>query len=299
MFECCSHATDTRQPLDRRRFLKLTALATTGILLASHDSGAETDFSDSITEIIGADYQPGLAVCRIQAGRVTGSAGFGWADLEKQVAMTTDTIMNIASVSKTITATAVMQLHESGALDLDRSVDEYLPFLVRNPGFPDSIITCRQLLAHRSSIKDGPAYGAGYSCGDPTVNLADWLAGYLQTDGEYFDLEGNFHTWEPGTIEPPAQPRAYSNVGYGLLAYIVELVSGTPFTRYTIEKIFAPLGMQDSGWYLTEIDRSRHAVTYTSIGPDFELPPQCPDLQSFLPRFNNPESAAQADLFPH
>jgi CubicO group peptidase (beta-lactamase class C family) len=95
--------------------------------------------------------------------------------MENKIPMTDKTIQNIGSISKTITATAVMQLWEKGKFKLDDDVNGYLPFKERNPYFPDDPITFRELLTHKSSIKDGPAYEDSYACGDPTISLKDWI----------------------------------------------------------------------------------------------------------------------------
>ena len=285
--------------VSRRRFCELTGLSAVSLILDSPDTFADPNLIHTVSEILGVDYRPGLAACRVEGKRVTWSAGFGWADLENRVAMTPDSLLNIASVSKTITATTVMQLWEAEKLDLDRNVDDYLPFAVRNPKYPEIVITCRQLLTHRSSINDGPMYDRSYTCGDPTISLADWCKGFLQPGGRFFSGEHNFHDWKPGTEDPPETPGPYSNVGYGLLALIVERISKSPFSRFTEERVFRPLGMANTAWHISEIDTSRHAVPYTRIGEDFEFPPEYPDPGSFLPRFEDPGKVMPGDLFPH
>ena len=75
----------------------------------------------------------------------------GYADLGQQREMTTATLMNIASISKTVTASSLMLLVERGQLELDRDVNAYLPFEVRHPEFPGIAITMRQLLTHTYS----------------------------------------------------------------------------------------------------------------------------------------------------
>jgi CubicO group peptidase (beta-lactamase class C family) len=122
-----------------------------------------------------AYHVPGVAVAIVRHGELLRARGYGWADLERRVPMTADTLLNVGSVSKTVTAIAVMQLWERGALRLDDDVNDYLPFAVRNPRHPDVPITARQLLAHRSSIRDGPAYDESYACGDPSLSLVERL----------------------------------------------------------------------------------------------------------------------------
>jgi hypothetical protein len=76
-----------------------------------------------------------------------------------------------------------MQLWEKGKFELDDDINQYLPFPVRNPSHPDSPISFRSLLTHRSSIADSPAYGSSYACGDPGVSLETWIKEYFTPDG--------------------------------------------------------------------------------------------------------------------
>lgn len=205
---------------------------------------------------------PGLSACLMKNNEVVWSNAYGWADIENKIPMTLDTVQNIASVSKTVTATAVMQLWEKGLFKLDDDVNGYLPFTVRNSRFPDAAITFRQLLTHRSSIKDGPAYDDSYSSGDPTISLETWLKEYLVPGGEFYDPKENFHTWKPGETSKAGEPRAYTNIGFGLLGYLVERISNQPFGEYTKKNIFEPLEMDETSWYIRDIETKKQAVPY-------------------------------------
>lgn len=207
---------------------------------------------------------PGSAVGIVQDGRLVWAEGYGWADVTRNIPMTPKTIMNIGSVSKTITATAVMQLWERGSIDLDADVSRYLPYQVVNPKHPSLAITARRLLNHRSSIRDGKSYSDSYACGDPTVALGDWLEAYLMPGGAYFDANDNFHGWAPGKLEPD-HPGGYCNVAYGLLGHLVECVTGARFTDYCADHIFTPLGMNSTGWYVRDINVDRHAGLYGRV----------------------------------
>jgi len=173
--------------------------------------------------------------------------------------MSPDTVTNVASISKTVTNAAVLQLVEQGRLGLDDDVSLHLPFPVRNPQFPEGPITVRQLLTHTSGIEDGDAYDASYACGDPAVPLADWIRGYLVPGGEFYSAAQNFLPTAPG------EAYSYSNVGFGLLGYLVEVVSGMPFAEYIDKNLFESLGMTESGFYLTEFEPGRQAVPYARI----------------------------------
>jgi CubicO group peptidase (beta-lactamase class C family) len=203
---------------------------------------------------------PGLAACIVKSGRVVWSKGYGWSDIKRCVAMDpNNTILNIGSISKTVTATAAMQLWEKGKFNLDDDITQYLPFPVRNPLHADKLISFRSLLTHRSSIADSPAYSASYACGDPSISLETWIKEYFTPDGRHYQREQNFHPWKPG------EEYHYSNVGYGLLGYLVERMSGEPFHKFTKTHIFEPLGMKTTGWMLSEIPRERHAVPYVPL----------------------------------
>ncbi len=291
--------TQPRSP-SRREFMRLSSMTLISLALGHRPARGNSVLDDFILERLAADRVPGFAAGIVVDGQVVWARGYGWADIACRVPMTADTILNIASVSKTITTTAVMQLQEKGRIDLDRDVNGYLPFRVRNPRYADVPITVRQLLTHHSSIQDGPAYQASYACGDPTISLGDWVRGYLLTGGDFYNATENFHDWAPGTENPPTERRTYSNVGFGLLGYIVETVSGVPFSQFTRERIFAPLGLADTAWHLKEIDVERHAVPYTAVTADLELPDGIESLDSYLPATNLPPGSMDAgSLFPH
>jgi CubicO group peptidase (beta-lactamase class C family) len=171
--------------------------------------------------------------------------------------------------------------------------------MVRNPHFPDDQITFRQLLTHKSSIKDGLAYGQSYACGDPKIGLKDWIQGYLTPGGRYYNRDDNFFDWKPGTTDIPKGSRDYSNVGFGLLGHLVEAISGMDFAEYCKTHIFAPLGMRETGWKLADIDSRKHAVPYTYISDDFKMPEEM-TIESFLPRYGKEkQSITKGEFFPH
>jgi CubicO group peptidase (beta-lactamase class C family) len=251
----------------------------------------QTELDDFILEKMKGDNIPGVSACIVKGDKLVWSKGFGWADVEKKIPMTAESIQNIGSISKTVTATAIMLLWEKGRFKLDDDVNKYLSLEVRNPRFPDVPITFRQLLTHRSSIKDGPAYGESYACGDPTISLKDWIWEYFTPHGKYYDKEENFHIWKPGIDVVPKGPREYTNVGFGLLGYLVEAISGMDFAQYCREYIFDPLGMKQTGWYLSDIDISNHAVPYSYVLENFE---------PFLPKYDeDKQSKKLGSLFPH
>jgi CubicO group peptidase (beta-lactamase class C family) len=273
-----------------------TRLAADTALDARLDSGLDAD----IERLMREGKIPGLAAAIVKGDRLVWSHGYGWANIKQGVRMDpARSIQNIASTSKTVTATAVMQLFEQGKFGLDDDVNRYLPFPVRNPHHPGIPITFRQLLTHRSSIADGPAYGASYGCGDPSMNLFTWLEAYLTPQGRFYNPTTNFHPWKPGEQGDVKSPlgRNYSNVGFGLLGFLVESVAGVPFPQYCQAHIFGPLGMTNTGWMLKDINRPSHAALYTA--PDESDAEETKRLQNlgFLGRdWERPDSSSTAYL---
>ncbi|MEO0733440.1 MAG: serine hydrolase domain-containing protein [Bacteroidota bacterium] len=223
-------------------------------------------------------HVPGIAAVVVKDTAIVWSKGHGFADIATERKMTPHSIMNIASVSKTITATAVMQLWEAKKIDLDADINQYLNFTVRNPNFSNVPVTVRQLLTHTSSIADGNSLKLGFECTPPSKSLSEWLYHYFTEGGMYFDKGANFHDFAPGT------GREYSNVGYGLLGLIVEEVTGLSFNQYVKAHIFAPLAMNDSGYFLNEVDTTRMVTPYLYLGP---LQKNLGDSENqVLPHFN-------------
>jgi CubicO group peptidase (beta-lactamase class C family) len=154
---------------------------------------------------------------------------------------------------------------------LDDYINQYLPFKVRNPNYPDASVTFQQLLTHTSSIGDGPAYFHSYACGDPRGSMRGWLQDYFTAGDVSYDAAQNFHSWSPGARY------AYSNVAYGLLGLLVENLSGMPYTEFVRLHVFAPLGMLKSRYLLKGMAPATHATPYSYEAPGASS-------QRYLPR---------------
>jgi CubicO group peptidase (beta-lactamase class C family) len=250
--------------MDRRTFVSAAMAVAGGARFSSLESVWDPSPSspeiDAFIQERMARYDiAGVAACLVKNDRMVWSNTYGFADLERQVPMSLDWVQNICSISKTFTTTALMQLWEQGRFQLDDDVSDYLSFPLRNPNHPDTAITFRLLLTHRSSIRDGEWYGRMYQCGDPQVSLGDWINGYLQPGGQFYDAQENFEVWGPG------DRWEYNNVAFGLLGYLVERISGESFADYCQTHVFQPLEMNETSWYLADIDVSRHVVPYTFV----------------------------------
>jgi CubicO group peptidase (beta-lactamase class C family) len=201
----------------------------------------------------------GVGAAIIVDKRLVWSKGYGFADRDRAIAFTPDTVMNIGSISKTVTGAALMRAVQDGKLSLDADIDTYLPFVVRNPSFPDVPITLRQLATHTSSITDRwSVYAQTYHYGgDSPQPLADFLADYFGVGGKYQAAE-NFLPNRPGTH------REYSNIAAALAGYIVERAVGERLDAYTQRQIFAPLRMRSTAWFLSQVPPQRHAQLYVA-----------------------------------
>jgi CubicO group peptidase (beta-lactamase class C family) len=254
-------------------------------ILGSYETVSLPELDKFIISTMEVNHLPGVAVYIIKNGKIFWSKGYGWSNIEKKIPMSPNSIQNIASVSKTITTSAIVQLWEKGKFQLDDDINGYLPFSVRNPFYQNVPISFRQLLTHTSSIRDGSIYGESYTCGDPEIPLKSWIKEYLTPSGTYFNQEENFFNLKPG------DKWRYSNIGFGLIGVLIEEISGKSFSDYCQEQIFLPLDMKESSWYLSDLDKSKHAVPYY-YAQDDQLP------HSLLPKAYKKDTAPKEDFVP-
>ena len=237
--------------------MELTFAENETVQLGRCSNSYDDIFFDSLmTLLMKIGHVPSVSACIIKENEVVWSKGYGLYDIEQGKSATETTLYNIASISKTITATALMQLYDRGMFQLDDDVNDYLPFSLRNPKYPDEPISFRMLLAHQSSLAEDPSefyrYFSGEECPIP---LYPWIQTYL-------DPEGNNYTSDIWSNNHPGEKFHYANVGFALIGYLVEQLSGQPFNQYCKENIFTPLDMPGTSFFLSEIDIERLAVPY-------------------------------------
>lgn len=210
---------------------------------------------------------PGMAISKIDSGQVSWEKYSGYSDIENKVHVTPKTSFLLSSVSKTITAAALMKLHGEGKLRLDDDISGYLDFDIKNPNFPTEKITFRHLLRHRSSINDNYQYLMPFwleNNGDSGVELKTFLRNYLTVEGENYNAE-NF------TKAPPGSYFNYSNIGFALVGLLVQEISGIPFKDYCQKSIFDKLGMNNSKWFLEDLNKNIVAKQYQTDSSTNEL----------------------------
>jgi CubicO group peptidase (beta-lactamase class C family) len=215
------------------------------------------EFHQALEAIMEEHFIPGMAVCVIKDRTVVRCDGLGWANIEERIPVTPDTVFAVASVSKTMTATALMQMWEAGAFDLDGNVSDALDFPVANPGYSEPI-TYRHLFTHTSSIIDNrSSYPFYFYNEDPPMSLADLIFNYFSPEGEWYDDSVTYLDYAPGT------QYLYSNHAVTLLGYLGEVLGEEDFAGACKRRIFEPLGMDDTSFRLADFpDRTKLATSY-------------------------------------
>jgi CubicO group peptidase (beta-lactamase class C family) len=209
---------------------------------------------------------PGVVALIARNGRIVYHKAFGMADNETGRTMRTDDIFRIASQTKAITGTAVMMLWEEGLFRLDDPISKYIPEF-KNPVLIESFnpkdttfvpvpakseITIRQLLTHTSGI------GYGFIDGDERFRMIYHKAGITDAfTTEPVTLTGNIKKLAKMPLHHnPGEKYTYSE-GLDVLGYLIEIVSGMPFDEFLRTRLFDPLGMDDTWFYLPDHKASR------------------------------------------
>jgi CubicO group peptidase (beta-lactamase class C family) len=169
-----------------------------------------------------ADRLPSVAAAVVRKGETAWSGAVGVADYDAGLEATPGTQYRIGSITKTFTATAIMQLRDAGALDLDDRLEQHLD------GIENGSPTIRRMLAH--------------------------ISGMQREVGEMF-VDGTTPTEDDLVVRlalEPARAHHYSNLAFGLLGRVVAAKSGGSYTDYVDERILRPLGLERTTWYAQE-----------------------------------------------
>lgn len=206
---------------------------------------------------------PSLTVCVIKNDSIIWSNSYGFSNLYQREKAKLDTIYVIGSISKTVIATAIMQLYERGLLKLDDDISMYLPYDLRNPKFPEINVTFRMLLAHQASLNDG---FYDYLSFLPLIESpSEWINERLTPEGKYYKEE----FWK---CYSPGKEVNYSNWGFILLAALLEEISGQTFEDFCQENIFQPLNMTDTSFNIDKLDKNRFAKPHYPITGSLYIP---------------------------
>jgi CubicO group peptidase (beta-lactamase class C family) len=234
------------------RSLALAALALAGSARAAPSLDDTSGLEGFVTGFLEAELRerrvPGAVLVLVRGDRAVIARGFGLADVERGTPVDPErTAFRVASVSKLFTATAAMQLVESGALDLDADVNRYLRSMRIDDAFGEPV-RVRQLLTHTAGFDDR-LVGMATASEAGLEPLRDHLARRM-----------------PGRALPPGRFFSYSNYGSALLGLLVEEVSGQPFADVVRERVLQPLGMTASSFAPDAALRGRLATGYRLSG---------------------------------
>jgi CubicO group peptidase (beta-lactamase class C family) len=222
-----------------KRILQTTLL--TGFMLVTLiQTFAQSEKAEAaIQSIMQSNPVVGLSVAVVKNNKVIYNHSFGFKDVEKQLPLTNASIFRIASISKSFTSTAIMQLVAKKQISLDQDVSELVGFKIRNPRFPNTVITLKMLLSHRSSINDSEGYFS-LDAIDPATNP---------------NFAKCYNAYEPD------KGYMYCNLNYNLAGSILEKITGIRFDNYIQQQILDPLGLY-GGYNVNALDTQLIAKIY-------------------------------------
>ena len=208
-------------------------LVTGGTSVAQHNA------QQRIEQLMKETPVMGLSVAVVKENKIVYTAAFGLKNKESGEALETTDLFRIASISKSFVATSILQLVEKKKLGLDDDVSQLIGFTVRNPQFPNTVITLKMLLSHRSSINDSRGYFTLDSLNPGTTA----------------NSQKCYNNYEPG------KGYQYCNLNFNLAGAILEKYSGQRLDKYVKQHILDPLKLY-GGYNVDELDSSRLASLY-------------------------------------
>lgn len=195
---------------------------------------------------------PGLAWGVVIDGELVHTGALGLRDLETKAPMTVDTVSRIASMTKSFTAVAVMQLRDQGKLSLDDPVAKYVPELatLRYPTKDSPIITIRHLLSHNEGFPEDNPWG-DRQLATPPATMSAWMKAGIPFSNA------------------PGIAYEYSNYGFAILGQVVARVSGMSYRDYVDRNLLQPLGMTSTKWEAASAPPDRVATGYKRDGDNW------------------------------
>ena len=197
---------------------------------------------------------PGVAVAVIQNGKIASIQCIGYADLVTKKTITPQTIFNIGSISKVVSAWGFMQLTEKGLVQLDEPINQSLTrWQLPKSQYDVSKVTLRRLLSHTSGLSVH-GYG-GFEQGTKLLSLEESLNGKTKRNGESVYL-----------INEPGTKWNYSGGGYTLAQLFLEEKTKEKFADYMKKNVFQPLGLINTSYEWTEDMKASSATAYDTLG---------------------------------
>lgn len=210
------------------------------LLFLSLDSVAQSSEAEAgIKAIMEQSKVMGLSVAVVKNNQIIYTHSFGYKNFETKEPLTDDCLFRIASISKSFSATSVMQLLQQKKLSLNTDLSELVGFQIRNPKYPNTVITLEMALSHLSSINDSQGYFT-LDAINPAKN-PNWASCY--------------NAYEPGS------QYQYCNLNFNMVGTIIEKVSGERFDQYVKHHVLDPLNIY-GGYCVDSLDKTRFASIY-------------------------------------
>ena len=230
----------------------LLAIVVTACKASPTPIPAETDSFDAIRahieRLVAEGEVPSMAVAVARDGEIIWEEGFGLADRERGIPATEHTMYPLASISKSLTATGLMILVERGLVNLDAPVNDYLGEARLQARVGDAAAaTVRRVASHTAGL---PLHSQHFYDGEPYQP---------PPRDETIHRYGNL-------VTAPGERYQYSNLGYGLLGYVISRVSGKSYADFMREELFVPLGMDHTSVHVGPSLEEGQAVKYTPDG---------------------------------
>lgn len=206
---------------------------------------SDSQIEKKLKQCMDSTHVTAMSIVLVKGDRIIYQNALGLKDRSTGEEVEIDDIYRIASISKSFSAAAIMQLVEEGRISLDDDVSDYLPFRVRNPYHPEIPITIRHFLCHTSSMRDNGRMK--YWIDDHYINPA-------KTTGD--TIKTMFRNYAPGW------GFSYCNRAYNMMGNIIEKASGERFDDYIRNHILLPMGIVNAGFNLDSLDKSKLVQIY-------------------------------------
>lgn len=214
-----------------------------------------SNIDEKLNRYYNSDRMAGFAVSVFDADSTIYSKGFGYSDMANGEAYTTQTQQFIASISKTTIGIALMKAEELQLINIENPINDYLPFEINNPNFPNDKITIKHLATHTSSLDYNKTVVESLYTDEFNLNQAldTFMLDYFQNDN---------YGKVTFTENRPGSNWNYSNIGAALAAYIIERTSGMPFSEFTQTYIFDRIELNNTYWSVSESDSALYTSYY-------------------------------------
>lgn len=236
--------------------------------LKAQNANAEAEFKTVMDKYNAV----GAAVAVVKEGKIIYTHSFGLKDLENKKPLNDQDIFRIASISKSFSATSIMQLVEAGKISLDDDFGDLVGFKIRNPKFPDLKITLKMALSHTSSLNDSQGY----------LNLD------VINPGKNPNWAKCYNDYAPGSKFD------YCNLNFNLIGTIIEKKSGERFDNYVKNHVLKPLGLY-AGYCVDSLDSTRfvnlyeyHADTKTYTPSPTAYAPRRTEIANYIMGYSTP-----------